>query len=175
MKSIIIIPSRMASTRFPGKPMVKIAGIPMVQRVWQQAIESKVGDVYVACSENEVYNLIKNLGGKAIMTDPDLPSGTDRVYSAFQKIKNISEIECIINLQGDMPLIKPEHIKMVIEPLNKNYSIGTMATTLRNTERLNPNVTKVLVEWKQKNIGEAREFFRIKDNIEDNTFHHVLI
>ena len=67
MKSIIIIPSRMASTRFPGKPMVKIAGIPMVQRVWQQAIESKVGDVYVACSENEVYNLINDLGGNAIM------------------------------------------------------------------------------------------------------------
>ena len=64
MKSIIIIPSRMASKRFPGKPLVKIDGIPMVQRVWQQAIKSKVGDVYVACSENEVFDLINKVGGK---------------------------------------------------------------------------------------------------------------
>ena len=64
MKKIIIIPSRMASSRFPGKPLVKIRGIPMVQRVWQQAIDSKLGDVYVACSENEVYDLIVSIGGK---------------------------------------------------------------------------------------------------------------
>jgi len=173
MKSIIIIPSRMASTRFPGKPLVKIRGIPMVQRVWQQAIASRIGEVYVACSEIEVYNLIDGLGGKAILTDPDLPSGTDRVYSAFKKINNLSGIECIINLQGDMPLINPNYIKKVIEPLKNNYSIGTLATILKKDDLINPNVTKISVDWEEPNIGKAKEFFRLKNIVNEEVFHHV--
>ncbi len=173
MKSIIIIPSRMASTRFPGKPLVKIEGIPMIQRVWERAKESKVGDVYVACSEVEVYDLINSIGGKAILTDPEIPTGTDRIYSAFQKIKNSSEIECIINLQGDMPLINPSDIKKVIEPLKYDYSIGTLVTTLQKDEFINPNVTKVRIEWKYKNLGKAKEFFRKKNEVDDEVFHHV--
>ena len=121
MKSIIIIPSRMASSRFPGKPLVKIHGVPMVQRVWQQALASKVGDVYVACSEKEVYDLITSLGGKAILTDPKLPSGTDRIYSAFEQIENISNVEYVINLQGDMPLINPNYIKVTFLNILEEY------------------------------------------------------
>ena len=173
MKSIVIIPSRMASTRFPGKPLVKINGIPMVQRVWQQAIEANVGKVYVACSETEVYDLINSIGGNAILTDPNLPSGTDRVYSAYKKINNFSEIESIINLQGDMPVIKPQHIKKVLEPLKNNYSIGTLATTLKKKEYMNPNVIKVLIEWKNENLGKANEFFRLKNDRTDQVYHHV--
>ena len=125
MKSVVIIPSRMASTRLPGKPLMEINGIPMIQRVWQQAIESNIGEVFVACSEIEVHDLIVSNGGKAIMTDPNLPSGTDRVHSAFLKIKNNKDIDVIINLQGDMPLINPEHILKVIDPLKRNFTIGT--------------------------------------------------
>ena len=173
MKSIIIIPSRMASSRFPGKPLVKIHGVPMVQRVWQQALASKVGDVYVACSEKEVYDLRTSLGGKAILTDPKLPSGTDRIYSAFEQIENISNVEYVINLQGDMPLINPNYIKNVIEPLKKNYSIGTLATNLKQNEIINPNITKVLVDWKEDNLGRAREFFRLKNENNNQFYHHV--
>ncbi len=173
MKTIIMIPSRMASTRFPGKPLAKINGIPMIQRVWQQAVKSEVGDVFVACSENEVYDLISNLGGKAILTDPDIPTGTDRIHSALKKIENPSDIECIINLQGDMPLINPQHIKNVIEPIKKNYEIGTLATTLKEDEKMNPNVTKVSINWNKSNFGEAADFFRIKNKINNETFHHV--
>ena len=173
MKSIIIIPSRMASTRFPGKPLVKINGIPMIQRVWQQAMKSNLGEVYVACSENEVYDLIKSVGGNAILTDPDLQSGTDRIYSALQQIDISSKIEIIINLQGDMPLINPEHIKKVINPLKHNFLLGTLATTLKKNEKMNPNITKVLVKWKDSNIGEAKSFFRINNEIHDNVYHHV--
>ena len=173
MKSIIIIPSRMASSRFPGKPLVKIHGVPMVQREWQQALASKVGDVYVACSEKEVYDLITSLGGKAILTDPKLPSGTDRIYSAFEQIENISNVEYVINLQGDMPLINPNYIKNVIEPLKKNYSIGTLATNLKQNEIINPNITKVLVDWKEDNLGRAREFFRLKNENNNIFYHHV--
>ena len=130
MKNVVIIPSRMASTRLPGKPLMAIDGIPMIQRVWQQAIESNIGEVFVACSEIEVHDLIVSNGGKAIMTDPNLPSGTDRVHSAFLKIKNNKDIDVIINLQGDMPLINPEHILKVIDPIKRNFAIGTLATNL---------------------------------------------
>ena len=173
MKSIIIIPSRMASTRLPGKPLVKIEGIPMVQRVWQQAIDSNVGDVYVACSEIEVYDLINSIGGNAILTDPNLPSGTDRVHSAFKQIDNFTEIESIINLQGDMPLIQPKHIKEVLEPLKNNFSIGTLATTLKENDFINPNVTKVLIDWENEDLGKAKEFFRLKNDKTVQIFHHV--
>ena len=173
MKTIIIIPSRMASTRFPGKPMVKIAGIPMVQRVWEQAIAAKIGEVYVACSENEVYELISERGGKAILTDPKLPSGTDRIFAAFQQIENSSNIKHIINLQGDMPIIKSNHIKKVIEPLQKDYSIGSLVTTIKEDEINNPNITKAEIEWVDNKFGQAKEFFRQKNNISKNVFHHV--
>ena len=163
----------MASTRFPGKPLENIDGIPMIQRVWEKAINSKIGEVIVACSESEVFNLIDGLGGRAILTDPSLPSGTDRIYSAFLKTKNEIDFDCIINLQGDMPLIDPEQIKSVVEPIKNNYSIGTIATNLNSDEVSNPNVTKVVVDWSDKNIGKAKEFFRLRNKIDNNTFHHV--
>ena len=173
MKIIILIPARMASTRFPGKPMVKINGIPMIQRVWQKAINSKLGEVVVACSEKVVFDLITNLGGKAILTDPNLPSGTDRIYSALIKFSHNIDYDYVINLQGDMPLIKSEQIAKVIEPLNHNYSIGTIATDLKNSEITNMNITKVDVKWDNKSIGMAKEFFRKKNNIENKVYHHV--
>lgn len=173
MKTIIMIPSRMASSRFPGKPMVKINGKPMIQRVWEQAINCNIGDVVVACSENEVFDLITNLGGKAILTNPNLPSGTDRIYSALTKMPEHKEFDFVINLQGDMPIIKPQQIKKVINPLKHKYSIGTLATNLKKDEVSNKNVTKVSVKWDKNNIGQAKEFFRYKDKVDENTFHHV--
>ena len=109
MKSIILIPSRMSS-RLPGKPMLKINGKPMIQNVGA-GFKTKIADVVVACSENEVFDLINNLGGKAILTNPNLPSGTDRIYSALLKIDKLNEFDYIINLQGDMPLIRPNQIE----------------------------------------------------------------
>ncbi len=173
MKNVVIIPSRMASTRLPGKPLIEIDGIPMIQRVWQQAINSNIGEVFVACAEKNIYDLITNLGGNAILTDPDLPSGTDRIYAALKQTNTLYNYDYIINLQGDMPLIQSEQIKKVIEPLKNKFSIGTLATSLNNNELNNPNVTKVNVEWNNKIIGKANEFFRFKNNIIKNTYQHV--
>ena len=173
MKTIILIPSRMESSRFPGKPMAKVEGKPMIQRVWEQAINSEIGEVIVACSENEIFNLITSLGGKAILTDPKLKSGTDRIYSALIKISPNIEYDYIINLQGDMPLILPEQIKKVLEPLKYDYSIGTLATNLKEEEETNSNVTKVIIEWKNKTTGKAKSFFRKIKHQEKNIFHHV--
>ena len=174
MKTVIIIPARMASKRFPNKPMALIDGIPMIQRVWKQAIESNLGDTFVACSEKEVFELISNLGGNAIMTDPSLPSGTDRVYSALKQIQNYKSYESIINLQGDMPLIYPEKIIKINNLLIEGFDIGTLATNLTIKEEENVNITKIKVTWTKKNdIGQAEDFYKNSKGIVRNICQHV--
>ena len=174
MKTAIIIPARMASQRFPNKPMAKINGIPMIERVWRQGINSKVGDVFVACSEEEVFNLIISKGGKAIMTDPNLHSGTDRVFAAFNLLENKEDYESIINLQGDMPLIDYKNIQSANIPLYNGYDIGTIATDISSDEMQNNNITKVAVDWQQESIfGNSLDFYKsVKTNLL-NIYQHV--
>ena len=93
MKTLILIPARMASLRFPNKPMALICGKPMIQRVWEQAMISNLGEVIVACSEKEVLECIISLGGKAILTDPNLPSGTDRIFEAIKNKNNVNQFK----------------------------------------------------------------------------------
>ena len=174
MKTAIIIPARMASQRLPNKPMVKINGIPMIERVWKQGINSKIGDVYVACSEDEVFNLISSKGGKAIMTDPNLPSGTDRVFAAFNLLDNKDEYESIINLQGDMPLIDSINIQSVNIPLENGYDIGTIATDISSEEEKNENITKVSIDWKKENVvGNRLDFYKASKKQFKNIYQHV--
>ena len=174
MKTAIIIPARMASQRFPNKPMAKINDIPMIERVWRQGINSKVGDVFVACSEDEVFNLIISKGGKAIMTDPNLPSGTDRVFAAFNLLENKEDYESIINLQGDMPLIDYQNIQSANIPLHNGYDIGTIATDISSDEIKNENITKVSVDWQKERIfGNSLDFYKsVKTNL-TNIYQHV--
>ena len=174
MKTVIIIPARMASRRFPDKPLALINGVSMIQRVWENAIKSNLGNTYVACSETEVFDLITNLGGTAIMTDPKLPSGTDRVYAALKQITNYQSYESIINLQGDMPLINENDIIRVNDPILNGFEIGTLATNLSIEEESNINITKVKIDWaKEKSLGIAKDFYKNSKGHIDNVYHHV--
>ena len=174
MKTIIIIPSRMSSTRFPDKPMALINGIPMIQRVWQQAKFSNIGPVVVACCEKEVFDLIISLGGEAIMTPPELPSGTDRVFEVIKKFPEASSFDSIINLQGDMPIINPNDIIKVNQPIIQGFDIGTLVTNISEAEEKNINVTKAKIKWiKKKFFGEALDFYKLSKNIVENIYHHV--
>jgi len=174
MKTLILIPSRMASKRFPNKPMALISGKPMIQRVWEKAVSSKIGEVVVACSEKEVQECILSLGGKAILTNPNLPSGTDRIFEAIKKINDGDQFSSIINLQGDMPLINPRDIIKVNKPLSQGFDIGTLVTDITHNQIKDKNITKARVDWiKEKDIGKAKDFFKLSDNIEDNVYHHV--
>jgi len=174
MKTAIIIPARMASQRFPNKPMAKINGIPMIERVWKQGINSKIGEVYVACCEDEVFDLISSKGGKAIMTDPNLPSGTDRVFAAFNLLDNKDEYESIINLQGDMPLIDSINIQSVNIPLENGYDIGTIATDISSEEEKNENITKVSIDWKEADVvGNSLDFYKFSTKQSSNIYQHV--
>ncbi len=174
MKTIIIIPARMASQRFPNKPMALIDGIPMIQRVWEKAKLANIGEVVVACCEKVVFDKINSIGGAAIMTNPDLPSGTDRVYEIINNHPNANQFECIINLQGDMPLVNPNDIQKVSIPLMQGFDIGTLVTHISKEEEKNINITKVKVNWiKRDNIGEAIDFYKKPKKVLKNIYHHI--
>jgi 3-deoxy-manno-octulosonate cytidylyltransferase (CMP-KDO synthetase) len=174
MKTIIIIPSRMASTRFPNKPMAIIDGLPMIQRVWQQAMASNIGKVVVACCEKEVFDLIKSLGGDATMTPPELPSGTDRIFEVIKYHPRGTEFDSIINLQGDMPIINSEDITKVNVPLIQGFDIGTLVTNISSEEEDNTNITKAEITWIKKNyLGEAIDFYKLSKKHVRNIYHHV--
>ena len=174
MKTIIIIPSRMASQRFPNKPMALIDGIPMIQRVWEKAKLANIGEVVVACCEKIVFDKINSIGGSAIMTNPDLPSGTDRVYEIINNHPNANQFECIINLQGDMPLVNPNDIQKVSIPLMQGFDIGTLVTHISKEEEKNINITKAKVNWiKRENIGEAIDFYKKPKKVLKNIYHHI--
>ena len=174
MKTIIIIPARMASQRFPNKPMALIDGIPMIQRVWEKAKLANIGEVVVACCEKIVFDKINSIGGTAIMTNPDLPSGTDRVYEIINNHPNANQFECIINLQGDMPLVNPNDIQKVSIPLMQGFDIGTLVTHISKEEEKNINITKVKVNWiKRENIGEAIDFYKKPKKVLKNIYHHI--
>ena len=173
MKTIIVIPARMDSVRFPGKPMALIDGLPMIQRVWLQAKASNIGPVFVACCDKEIFQLIESIGGKAIMTDPNHPSGTDRIYEAISNINN-NNFDSIINLQGDMPLINVDDIRKVNLPLIQGFDIGTLVTNISQDEEKNNNITKAKIKWiKNKEIGEAIDFYKKSKSILNNIYHHV--
>ena len=174
MKTIIIIPARMASQRFPNKPMALIDGIPMIQRVWEKAKLANIGEVVVACCEKIVFDKINSIGGTAIMTNPDLPSGTDRVYEIINNHPNANQFECIINLQGDMPLVNPNDIQKVSIPLMQGFDIGTLVTHISKEEEKNINITKAKVNWiKRENIGEAIDFYKQPKKVLKNIYHHI--
>tara|TARA_B100001142_G_C14184413_1_gene597454 strand:+ start:248 stop:979 length:732 start_codon:yes stop_codon:yes gene_type:complete len=174
MKTLIVIPARMSSVRFPNKPMALINGIPMIRRVWEQAKKANVGSVIVACCEEEVFNLIESIGGTAIMTNTSIPSGTDRVFAAISRLPEIDQIDSIINLQGDMPIINPLDIIKVNKPLNQGFDIGTLVTNLNLDEEKETNITKVNVSWiKKDDLGQASNFYKTSKNILKNIYHHV--
>jgi len=174
MKTLILIPARMASSRFPNKPMALIYGKPMIQRVWEKAVESNLGDVIVACSENEVKDCITSLGGNAILTKPNLPSGTDRIFAAIKNNHNIAQYDSIINLQGDMPIINSQDIGKVNTPLIQGFDIGTLVTELTDIQLKDINVTKAKIHWIKKNIiGQAFDFNKSAIHDKYDSYHHV--
>src|SRR5260221_11316072 len=105
---LIVIPSRMASTRLPGKPLADIHGEPMIVHVWRRAVEAAIGPVVVACAEAEIAAAIERAGGSAVLTDPNHPVGTDRVHEAVRRLDSDRRHDIIVNLQGDLPTIKPD-------------------------------------------------------------------
>ncbi len=145
-RTLVLIPARMAATRLPGKPLLDIAGLPMIVHVLRQAEAAQIGRVAVATDTPEIAAAVTAHGGEAVMTRPDHPSGSDRIYEALGKLDPKRETEIVINLQGDFPTILPDNIRDVLAPLDDPaVDIATLAAEIHTEEEsTNPNVVKVI-------------------------------
>src|SRR5215831_1556407 len=149
MKPIVIIPARMASTRLPGKPLADIAGEPMIVRVWRRASMARIGPVLVAAGDEVIVAAVERAGGHAILTDPDLASGSDRVYAALKEFDPEEKFDAIVNLQGDLPALDPDAVRRVAHALSRSGAdIATLAAPITDLlDADNPNVVKPIVAW----------------------------
>src|SRR5882757_7425302 len=127
-RTLVLIPARMAATRLPGKPLLDIAGLPMIVHVLRRAEAAQIGRVAVATDTTEIAAAVTAHGGEAVMTRPDHPSGSDRIFEALEKLDPNRQIDTVINLQGDFPTISPENIRAVLGPLaDPAVDIATLA------------------------------------------------
>ena len=174
----IIIPTRLGAKRFPNKPLAKINNVPMIIHVLNRAKESKVGEVFVATPDDEIFRIVKENGGNAILTKRDHPSGSDRVYEVYLNEIKDNNVDLIINLQGDMPNIKPKSI-FKLEKLTRSNDcdIGTLASYIKNKDEIfDPNVVKVQIDQalKDNNFLDAKDFFRTKKDLNnEKIYHHI--
>jgi 3-deoxy-manno-octulosonate cytidylyltransferase (CMP-KDO synthetase) len=144
----VVIPARYGSTRLPGKPLLDIAGKPMIAHVCQRALEAHADEVVVATDDERVFEAVEKLAISVVMTSPDHQSGTDRI-AEVAKLRGWQEDDIIVNLQGDEPLIPPEYIQHVAYSLAKqsHANIATLATQIIDTHEIfNPNAVKVVID-----------------------------
>lgn len=163
MKPIVLIPARMAATRLPGKPLADIGGVPMIVRVLRQAVAAEIGPVVVAAGDREIAEAVTAAGGKAVLTDPDLPSGSDRILAALAEVDPRRVYDAVINLQGDMPFVPPSVLSACATTLHD--SDGDIATVVAPeasmADRSNPDVVKAVLAMKPDGkSGRALYFTR---------------
>jgi 3-deoxy-manno-octulosonate cytidylyltransferase (CMP-KDO synthetase) len=177
VKVVGIIPARYASKRFPGKPLVDIAGKKMIQRVYEQSLKA-IEHVYVATDDKRIEAAVLEFGGKVIMTSKKHPSGTDRIAEAIDLIheQTNERFDVIVNIQGDEPFIYPEQIRSVIDCFNRaDTQIATLAKHIINTEDIfNENKPKVVLNKNNEAILFSRSpipFYRGKKDNEWVTSH----
>jgi len=146
MKTVVIIPSRYGSSRFPGKPLAQIAGKPMIKWVCEKAGHAKnITDVYVATDDRRIYDIVRGFGGNAVMTSEENRSGTDRVGEAAEKM-GLEPDDIVINVQGDQPLFNPHCLDQLVVPIleDPGLSMSTLAFKIVDkTEITNPKDCKV--------------------------------
>lgn len=144
MTPIILIPARLGSTRLPDKMLADIAGLPMIVHVLNRAREAGLGPVAVACGEPAIAEAVRAAGGNAVLTDPDLPSGSDRIFAALNTLDPDQNHDIVINLQGDLPSIDPSYLATVLLPLREpGYDIATLVAPITTPEEAAaPSVVK---------------------------------
>lgn len=176
-KSLVIIPARLAATRLPNKPLADIWGKPMIVRVWERAMAANVGPVLVACGDPEILKAVIKYGAEGVLTDPSLPSGTDRVKAALDAYDPKEDYDTVINVQGDLPTLEPSLIQQTLEPLyNPAVDISTLANLIEDPHELaDPNTVKIALSIKEgDSIGRALYFSRHPLPYGDGPhYHHI--
>ncbi|HEY1224640.1 MAG TPA: 3-deoxy-manno-octulosonate cytidylyltransferase [Brevundimonas sp.] len=163
MNPLVLIPARMAATRLPGKPLADIGGTPMIVRAWERASASGL-PVAVAAGDPEIVAAVEAAGGRAVLTDPDLPSGSDRIRAAVETLDPEGRHDAVINLQGDMPFADPGLARLCAQVLaaRPECDIATLvAPEADASDRTNPDVVKaVLALGEGATVGRALYFTR---------------
>lgn len=177
MNPIVMIPARLASTRLPKKPLADIGGAAMIVQVMRRAEEADLGPVVVAAGDPEIVEVVQAAGGRAIMTDPDLPSGSDRIWAALEEVDPEGAYDTVINLQGDLPTIPAAVLRAILEPLSDlTVDISTLVAEIRDEEeKTNPNVVKAVLAMKPgARVGRALYFTRATaPSGEGPLYHHI--
>jgi 3-deoxy-manno-octulosonate cytidylyltransferase (CMP-KDO synthetase) len=143
---IILIPARLAATRLPGKPLADIAGTPMIVHVWRRAVAAEVGPVVVACGDRAIADAVESAGGRAVMTDPNQPTGSDRIHEAIGHLDPDRAHDAVINVQGDLPTLDPAAIRVALAGLaDPETDIATLAAVIEDEAALHDtSVNKVV-------------------------------
>ncbi|HTQ72451.1 MAG TPA: 3-deoxy-manno-octulosonate cytidylyltransferase [Acidocella sp.] len=176
MTPIVLIPARLGSTRLPAKVLADIGGRPMIAHVLARAQEAGLGPVAVACGEAQVAEQVEKAGGIAVLTDPALPSGSDRIFAALQSLDPAGKHDVIVNLQGDLPSIDPSYLATVLKPLARGYDIGTLVAPITTEEeRTAPSVVKCACAFPDgEDVAPALYFSRnLVPSGDGPLWHHI--
>ena len=181
-KLIVTIPARLAATRLPNKPLADIHGRPMIVHVWERVVAAigSIDQVIVAAGDAEIVDVMQSAGGRVVLTDPDLPSGSDRVFRAIQEIEKQDGItlEHIINVQGDLPTLAPEIVKKTADLLQDGSDMASLVAEITDPREIdNPNIVKAIVSWdaastKQEKVGRGLYFTRAAAPSGDGPYYH---
>ena len=168
---VIIIPARLKSERLSEKLLRKINNVPMILRVAKSAINYNLGDVYVATDSKKIFNLCKKSHVNSVMTQANIKSGTDRVFSAYKALNK--KYDFIVNLQGDLPIFKKELIEKTVNLFfDDKTDIASAVCNLENSEIRDTNIVKANVILDEKNEGFAKDFVRVIKS-KKNFYHHI--
>lgn len=181
-KLIVTIPARLAATRLPNKPLADIHGRPMIVHVWERVVAAvgSADQVIVAAGDTEIVDVMQSVGGRVVLTDPDLPSGSDRVFSALLEIEKQDgvSIEHVINVQGDLPTLAPELIEKTAALLQDGSDMSSLVAEITDSSEIgNPNVVKAIMSWDEavsssSKIGRALYFTRATAPAGDGPYYH---
>ncbi len=176
MKTLIIIPSRLSASRLPGKPLLKINGLSIISHVYKKAQEANIGEVFVAAEDQEIIEDVEKNGGEAILTTNNHKTGTDRIYEAFVKLGR-TDIDLIMNLQGDEPLMNIEDIQNLNNHMiQTKRDLGTLAAKINNKKVFeNHDIVKVITEESldDTKFPRAINFMRKLDKKNKQAYHHL--
>jgi len=174
---LLVIPARLGSTRLPDKPLADIHGEPMIVHVWRRAMEASIGPVLVACAEAAIVDAVSRAGGRAMLTRPEHPSGSDRIHEAVARLDPEGDFDAVINVQGDLPTIDPEAIRAALAALaDPEVDIATLAATIIDpADGENPHIVKAVTAIDPATgIGRALYFSRAAvPTGEGPLYHHI--
>ena len=176
MKTLVIIPSRLSASRLPGKPLLKINGLSIISHVYKTALKADIGEVFVAAEDQEIVEDVRKNGGEAILTSNNHKSGTDRIYEALVKIGR-EDVELVMNLQGDEPLMNIEDIQNLNSKMIKSKrDLGTLAAKINDNKTFeNHNIVKVITEESldHSKFSRALNFMRKLDKENNQAYRHL--